>query len=653
MHLFVSIFLILFAGWTLSAHICVLLGLNLTTLLLVAPLVSGALLWSYLWLAKSRNQFLQSKSVICWEARSAWLNKKKTLIFSLGALIILPFILHWSWVAFWILSVSLLTLTLLRRNVGEQLVSNADLSNPGKLHLPVVALIALTSVALAYVVSRSDLDDSFYVAVASFLSVNPTHVIMSSDPMLGELGFPLIFPSYRFASFELLSGAIAYLLSVPAMDVYYIYLLPVWAVATVLAIFLLTKEIIPSHWLLAGVLTLLLTLLLGETHRSPANFSFVRIFQGKAVFLSVIVPTIFYLTAKFFSERGTKADLFLLACCQVVSVGLTNFGMLMGPVVGFGALVSNIPLALKGDLKKLYYAFVILLIPLPYLIIVALESSGSPIMNFGVEGAADVWTSVFGSHQQYLVGFLILAGPVLAKDTVTKWRMAVPPLLLLAIYLNPWLAGFISKYVTTPPVYWRVVWSFPILVFAAVSFCMIMVELFERKNSRLIPAILSAFVVVLTFYSLPFNTLRFENIGPFEGFATWKVSVAHLAVAQKAMDIDNDGGRLLAPDEIAGVISRFEHHPRLISTRGLYLDLMRPLVGEPESMPRKLLYDFVTSNGAPQAEKIRSALHLLDVSVIVLKSGIETSDVLTLLESEGFKKRELVNGYSIWARRIL
>jgi hypothetical protein len=471
--------------------------------------------------------------------------------------------------------------------------------------------------------------------------------------MLGEPGFPLIFPSYRFASFELLSGAVAYLLSVPAMDVYYIYLLPVWVVIAVMAIFLLTKEIIPKHWLLAGAVAFLLTLLLGEMHRSPANFSFVRIFQGKAVFLSVIVPTIFYLSARFFSERGTKADLFLLACCQVVSVGLTNFGMLMGPIVGFGALISNLPLALKGDLKKLYYAFAILLIPLPYLINVALESSGSPIMNFGTETAANVWTSVFGSHQQYLVGFLISAGPILAKDTVTRWRMAVPPLLLFAIYLNPWLAGFISKYVTTPPVYWRVVWSFPILIFAAVSFCMIVVDLFERKRSRFIPALLSTVVLALTVYSLPFNTLRLENTGSVEGFATWKVPMTHLLVAQKAMNIDNDGGRLLAADEIAGVISRFEGHPRLISTRGMYLDFMKPLVGEAESVPRQLLYDFVIGKGTTQIQKVRAAFHSLDVSVIVLKLDKETSDVLTVLDSEGFKQRELVNGYSIWARRLL
>jgi hypothetical protein len=647
MHLFLSAFLVIFAGWTLSAHLCVLFGLNLKVLLLVAPVVIGALLGAYYLLLKTKTSFSRGHGSI-WSGMS--LNNKHVIIFFLT---VSPVALYWSWIAFWMLSVLLLMLCLFHPGSEEVLTVETVARNSRTFDLLIFALIALAAVGLSYAVSRSDLDDSFYVAVASFVSSNPSHVLMSTDPMLGEPGFPLIFPSYRFASFELLSGAVAYLLSAPAMDVYYIYSLPVWAVAVVVANFLLTKELIPKHWVLAGAVALLLTLLLGEMHRSPANFSFVRIFQGKAVFLSVIVPTIFYLTARFFSERGTKADLFLLACCQMVSIGLTNFGMLMGPIVGFGALMSNLPLALKGDRRKLYYACSILLIPFPYLINVALESNSSPVWNFGSETAANVWTSVFGSHQQYLMGFLILAGPVLAKDTVTRWRMAVPPLLLFTLYLNPWLAGFISKYVTTPPVYWRVVWSLPILVFAAVSFCMIVAYLFERKSSRLIPAVLSTVALALTVYSLPFNTLRPENVGPFEGFATWKVPGTHLVVAQKAIAIDNDGGRLLAPDEIAGVISRFEDHPRLISTRGLYLDLMRPLVGDAEIIPRKLLYDFVTGNGIPKIERVRSALRSLDVSVIVLKLDIETNGVLTLLDSEGFKQREVGDGYSIWARRLL
>lgn len=647
MHLFILLFLILYAGWTVSAHLCVLLGLTLHTLLLMAPVVTACLFGAYYVLVKTTRPFLHTPSAIQTGMR---LGSHTVFTYSVVLLIILPVALYLSWLLFWVLAVVILILSLLRGDEGAVSVIDNGTTDIKNRDYVMIAVLALAAIGLTYAVSRSDLDDASYVAIAAFSAAHPTHALLSTDPMLGEPAFPLVISNLRFASFELISGAIAYVLSIPAMDVYYIYLLPVWVCAMVASMFLLTKELIPRHWLLAGVVALLLTVLLGEMHRSPANFAFVRIFQGKAVFLSVIVPTIFYLTARLFSARGTKADVLLLACCQVAAVGLSSFGMLIGPIAGFGALLSHIPLAINGHRNKFYYACATLCIPLPYLMYIALTFNNTLITKFSVETAANVWISVFGAHQQYLVGFLLLAGPVLAKETLTRWRMAVPALLLYAVYLNPWLAEFISKYVTSPATYWRVVWSFPILIYAAVSLCMIVRGLFERTHARWVSVVLSLGALYMALYAFPFHTLRPSNIDGFAGFATWKIPSAHLIVAQKAIEIDADGGRLLAPDEIAGVISRFEVHPRLISTRGMYVELFRPLIAHAEFAPRQLLYDVVMGTGTLQPEKVRSAIRMLDVSVIVFRSETETNDVVRLLESEGFTQHASINGYTIWAR---
>jgi len=643
----ISTFLIAFAGWTISAQACVLLGWNIKDLLVLAPLVIFPLFLACIFLPQTHrtNSLDTTTAVKPYKSYYKYLPPS-----AITMLFILPAALYWSWIAFWTLAVLLLIVSLASPGSEIQSKSLNTIKIRSKSPPLIILLLAIAAIVLSYAVSRNDLDDSFYVAIAAFTSSNPEHSLLAGDPMLGDAGLPLIFPSYRFASFELLSGAFAYLFSVPSMDVYYIYLLPVWVIASIAATFLLTKELIPKSWILAGVITFLLTLLLGEMHRSTANFSFVRLFQGKSVFLSVIVPAIFYLTARFFSKRGTNTDLFLLACCQVAAIGLSNFGMLAGPIAGFGALASNIPLALKGEKSKIYYTLAVLFIPLPYLINVALQLKGSPVMDLGTETAKDVWTSVFGVHQQYLVGILLLAGPVLAKDTITKWRLAVPPFIFFAIYLNPWLSDFISRYVTTPPVYWRIVWSFPILVFSAISFCMIATELFKQKPYRLLLAPLSAIVLGLTFYSLPFNTLRSDNIGKIESFAAWKVPSSDLLVAQKAVAMDQGNGMLLAPDEIAGIISRFEEHPRLVSTRGLYLDLLRPAIGDEKYERRRILYDFVTGKIDGNGELVRTTLHSIEISLIVLSSNNESSLAINLLSTEGYKKQDAINGYSFWMK---
>ncbi|MGJ7515566.1 DUF6077 domain-containing protein [Pseudomonas baetica] len=644
-----STFLIAFAGWTISANACVLFGWNLKNLLVFAPLVIASLFLAYVYIPKTHQTNSPNTNSTAKTGKPIY---KYTRPCALAILLILPASLYWSWIAFWSLSILLLLIACL---ISPETKTESKPSHTAKIWRKfsplTILLLAATAITLSYTVSRSDLDDAFYVAIAAYSSSNPEHSLLAGDPMLGETGLPLIFPSYRFASFELLSGAFSYLLSIPSMDVYYIYLLPIWVIASIAATFLLTRELIPNSWIFAGIITFLLTLLLGEMHRSPANFSFVRLFQGKSVLLSVIVPAIFYLTARYFSKRGTNADLFLLVCCQVAAIGLSNFGMLAGPIAGFGALASNIPLALKGGKRKFYCALAVLLIPLPYLINVALQIKGTAIMDYETETAESVWTNVFGAHQQYLVGILLLTGPVLAKDTITKWRLAVPSFIFFAIYLNPWLSDLISRYVTTPPVYWRVVWSFPILVFSAVSFCMITTELFERKAYRFLVAPLLAILLGLTLYSLPFNTLRSANIGEIETFAAWKIPRSDLLVAQKATAMGDGDGMLLAPDEIAGIISRFEEHPRLVSTRGLYLDLLRPTIGDEKYEKRRALHDFTIGKIEGNGELVRAALHSIKTSLIVLNLNNETTLATHILSTEGYKKQNTISGYSFWVKQ--
>ena len=643
----ISSFLIIFSGWTLATHVCVLLGWNLKDLLRLAPFFIFALFGIYVSLAKIKHARSGNNNAMVWGRGHANSGVHMSIAISL---FVLPALLYWSWLAFWFLSVFILCACLLSdisRNSHEYLGHDRNCSIHETL---IVGLFSIAAIILAYAVSRSDMDDAFYVAISAFSSSNPESSLLTADPMLGETNLPLLFPSYRFSSFELLSGALGYLLSVPTMDVYYIYQLPLWITASIAANFLLTKELIPKHWLMAGVIALFLILLLGETHRSPANFSFARIFQGKAVFLSVVVPSIYYLTARFFSIRGSNSDLFLLSCCQVASIGLSNFGMLAAPMAGFGAIMSNIPLALNGERRRLYAALAVLFIPLPYLIDTALQSIDSPVFNFGTESAENVWVSVFGHHQQYLIGILLLAGPVLAKDTITRWRLAVPPLLLLAIYLNPWLSDFISKNLTTPPVYWRVAWSFPILVFAAVSLCMIMTGALERLSPKFFSIPLFVMTLLLTIYSLPLNTIRPENLGRIEGFATWKIPRLDLLVAQKSIDLVTDGGRLLAPDEIAGVVSRFDRHPQLVSTRGLYLDLLRPSIGVDSYEKRRVLYDLVVGKSESSDQFVREAILALDVSVIVVSLSNETPHFIRILESNSYTRHEVSHGYVFWKR---
>ncbi|MTW13554.1 hypothetical protein GM658_23365 [Pseudoduganella eburnea] len=176
-----------------------------------------------------------------------------------------------------------------------------------------------------------------------------------------------------------------------------------------------------------------------------------------------------------------------------------------------------------------------------------------------------------------------------------------------------------------------------------------MTELFGRRLPLLARVSLPLIVVLFGLYSLPFSTLRKENTGPIANFADWKISADHLAVSKAAMRL-SDGGRILAADEIAGVISRFENHPRLVSTRGIYLDLTKPFFGEQEFAARSALYGFITNNTLQDLDKVRTSLRELDVSVVVLYRNLDSKDRRDLMLEEQYQLQSVINGYSIWVR---
>jgi hypothetical protein len=188
-----------------------------------------------------------------------------------------------------------------------------------------------------------------------------------------------------------------------------------------------------------------------------------------------------------------------------------------------------------------------------------------------------------------------------------------------------------------------------LLAFVSISLCLIVEKFMERRKILSRHGVLLALTAALLIAASPFNALRPENTGPFEGVAKWKAGSAELAVAKKAIGIDDNGGRVLATDEIAGVISRFEQHPRLINVRTPYLDILQPAIGEDAYRPRRVLADF--ADGTPASEDaVRAALRDLEVSVVVIKAGNATPNDRRLLTSEGYQEVSSEKGYLLWKK---
>lgn len=307
MHRSIAGILIFLAGWTLASNILFFAGGSLDELILVGPIFIASLAAIYLKLPNFATidvarQFQDVTKRV----------KPRPATFLVAAAVA-TLLLRFNWMAFWVASVILLATHCFHARRLRDL--ETDIA-PTLLPVGRVAAIAVlatmaAAAATALAVNRPDLDDALYVGIAAFTHAHPKAALLATDPMYGEPGWPLLFPSYRFASFELLAAALAKLFDVSAMDVMYRILPPLGAAFVALSAFFLSRQMTPRRWLLMGLITVAFGLVLGECHRSFGNFMFVRIFQGKSIYVSALMPLIFALAFRCVSQQGSSRDVML------------------------------------------------------------------------------------------------------------------------------------------------------------------------------------------------------------------------------------------------------------------------------------------------------------------------------------------------------
>lgn len=115
--------------------------------------------------------------------------------------------------------------------------------------------------------------------------------------------------------------------------------------------------------------------------------------------------------------------------------------------------------------------------------------------------------------------------------------------------------------------------------------------------------------------------------------------------------MEGSTGRLLAPDEISGIVAMFETHPVLVNARSLYIGFLAPAMGEEDSAARQLLHGFV-SGTAESGPAVRAALNSLSVATVVIHESSQQPELELLLKDERFRRTYAVHGYDIWHRNL-
>jgi hypothetical protein len=328
-----------------------------------------------------------------------------------------------------------------------------------KKELYFVGFFIALSVVLTLCLNRPDADDQYYLNSAIEYLAKNTHPISESKYVHQRRA--------ALAAYESLRANVSSLFNIPILISYYLL------VPAIISIFVATIHIkllqltIRDDWVYGMLFFFIVMLVWGDIHRTHANFGLVRLFQGKAVFVSLIIPAIIYYYFKYFQTEKRKYML-LLSACIVAGVGFTPTALVVEPLLLLVLYISGIFSFKKSD--KSYYVtlfsavFMLILLGLLFKQYFNISNATVHTPRGTVEHTTnlEMITYVVGSgFRGWFALFCFIISPFFIRNTSIRkvyFNFTIICCLLMAI---PWTSEFIAKN-TYKTASWRWLWMIPL-----------------------------------------------------------------------------------------------------------------------------------------------------------------------------------------------
>ncbi len=521
-----------------------------------------------------------------------------------------------------------------------------------------VVLLGMIGATLALASHRPDADDYCYLPNAVYCLENQKETMGFDVRALYSVDRP--FRAYAWFTslpFEYLQAVVAYHSRVPFLAIYYLVSPAISGFLIAFSLFYLVARFADTtrDAVLGTAVALGITMLLGETHRTFGNFSFVRIFQGKAVCMTIGIPVFAAATIDFFRRRQLR-DWFLCAAVMVAMLGATSSTLVLFPALSMVLMISMM-FALKDQRPSVptlaayagAYGYLFLYTSVFY---VLQERDGLLQKSL----ISPDFPMAFSEHFNFIFGgtppvtAVVLVGTTLLSIVLLcGWRRRA----LLAwigsavvLYLNPFVGNALIR-LAAPlrDVYWRLFYTYPFPLVAGITFSTVSRYLTRLPGKTRVAAWSGIFAVLIGCHFLPGSTssLRAAHIG----WPRYKLPPDALDSAKKIVSFA-PRGPMLGPREISGVISvltsgcppvrnRNDGVERWLGVRGRALEARLRIEGS----------DFVEGAGGnlTSFENILDQLPLK--SVVLKKSVFELEAVNHALAKREFTQRRYCEPYVV------
>jgi Family of unknown function (DUF6077) len=508
----------------------------------------------------------------------------------------------------------------------------------GRADVAVVGAWALGLAALTLVLLNPDSDDAYYVHLSTWTAAHgsfPLRDVLFGDQVLPALFYP---PA---SSWEALLGTVGRVTTISVPDLVYVAVPPVAAILAVLATWrLLRAWRVPRAWLALSVASTFLVLG-AVTTRAFGLFALTRVWQGKALLVTVLVPLLFALAHEF-AERPTRRALALLACAGVAAVGLSTTAIFVVPVIALGCFapvaLRSLPVALRGFTATAAYPLAVGLLSLAM-------GGRAPDKAYTAQQLQpqNLLHLLLGANLTTLLAVsAILAAPVLLPQA-RAGAMVAGTALVAGLMLAPRVSETLFAHIGLGRELSRLIWGVPVAALIGALAATVAAD--RSRWLRYVPAVAAIAVLVVAGRPVWSHAIG-TDVTRHPGLKRWPTTVAQ---SRELMALSRPGDVVLAPRSVSETLLVLSGKITPVGTRPMYV---RPLyhVRRARARARLWLMYLVGPNPAPQhgrtryVHDIRWALRVVGVDLACTAPGQRLAH--DVLRSAGYSRPVPVGGLS-------
>ncbi len=375
-------------------------------------------------------------------------------------------------------------------------------------------------------------------------------------------------------AYDYYRASIAFFLNADYLSVYYIVSVGIMGFLIPLAHFLLVSRFTSNTGdaLRGTVMSVCALLIMTEIPRTYGSFAFPRIFQGKAVLLSVVLPAFTAFTISYFA-RPTRSRWWSLFATATAGVGMSPSAVVLLPAHAFilaAAYLATDYRQWKSDFLRICgrafkylgtIAYAVLYAGMLYYLIRVRGFGSDPFALGSVASGLDSSIGLLINRDIPITPVLVAVASALTLVLVRGWRrtfLASWAVIIVILVLNPFAEGLWRGTLVPLNMYWRMFYLYPFPVTAAVVGAVVFKKLGERITWRA----RSAVVALLLFLAVGHYVAHFHSLGQIH-WPGYKLPAGALQDAQAVVSVAPEGV-MLAPEDLYGIIPMLESgHPQI------------------------------------------------------------------------------------------